>query len=119
MGSGFFAGSGVVIQTGTHKRVYVGPYIKFPTPAKLPCPDGDRLMLAASENFDTWLPDVGVFQTDNHGDTPDPCSLTADMISTKAFTDAFSNEITKLRELYGTKDVIEFGIVTISNETPW
>ena len=106
----------------SHKRVYVGPYIKFPAPTELPCPDGNLLMLAASENFDTWLPNIGgydLFQADDHGDTPDPCSLTADMISTKTFTDAFSNEITKLRELYGTEGVIEFGIVTISNETPW
>ena len=103
----------------SHKRVYVGPYIKFPAPTK--CPDVDRLMLAASENFDTWLPNVGdydLFQAD-HGGTPDPCSLTADMINTKAFADAFCNEIKKLRELYGTGGVIEFGIVTISNETPW
>lgn len=104
----------------THKRVYVGPYIKFPAPTK--CPDTDRLRLAASANFDTWLPNVGgydLFQADDHGDTPDPCSLTADMISTKAFTDAFSNEIVELRRVYEAEGIIEFGIVSISSESPW
>ena len=104
------------------KRVYVGPYIKFPAPAKCPCPDTDRLRLAASANFDTWLPNVGgydLFQADDHGDTPDPCSLTADMISTKAFTDAFSNEIVELRRVYEAEGIIEFGIVSISSESPW
>ena len=112
----------------SHIHFYVGPYIKFPAPTTSvelresygssgSWPDSDRLMFAINEssNFDTWLPNVGnhnLFRADNYGDVADPCVITADMISTKAFTDAFPDEISELRELYGSHGVIEFGIVT-------
>jgi len=101
----------------SHIHFYVGPYIKFPAPPTSPWPDSDRLMFAVNEssNFDTWIPNVGnhnLFRADEYGDVSNPCVITADMISTKAFTDGFPDEITELRELYGSQGVIEFGIVT-------
>ena len=114
----------------SHIHFYIGPYIKFPAALNPYIAAGsqaamdwsrerwrDRLMFAVNEssNFDTWIPNVGnhnLFRADEYGDVSNPCVITADMISTKAFTDGFPDEITELRELYGSQGVIEFGIVT-------
>lgn len=100
----------------SHKYTYVGPYFKLPRLVKPPWLDGDRLCRVDSTGrFDIWIANVGnhnLFQADDYGDAPDPCPITADSISTKAFTDAFANEITVLRELYGSDGVVEFGIIT-------
>ena len=101
----------------SHIHFYVGPYIKFPAVWSRGRWRSDRLMFAVNEssNFDTWIPNVGnhnLFRADEYGDVSNPCVITADMISTKAFTDGFPDEITELRELYGSQGVIEFGIVT-------
>ena len=100
----------------SHKYTYVGPYLKLPRLPKPPWLDGDRLChVDSAARFDIWIANVGkhnLFQADDYGDAPDPCPITADSISTKAITDAFANEITALRELYGSDGVGEFGIVT-------
>ena len=100
----------------SHNYTYVGPYLKLPRLPKPPWLDGDRLRhVDSAARFDIWIANVGkhdLYPADDYGHPLDPCPVSADMIATEPFIEAFADEIAALRELYGSDGVIEFGIVT-------
>ena len=100
----------------SHKYTYVGPYLKLPRLPKPPWLDGDRLChVDSAARFDIWIANVGkhdLYPADDYGHPLDPCPVSADMIATEPFIEAFADEIAALRELYGSDGVVEFGIVT-------